>query len=50
MSAISVSNLVEFFEQGRFILVTTMKCRDSCGIRFVLCAVFSEIYEFRLGP
>jgi hypothetical protein len=43
--AISVSNLVEFFKQRRLMLATAMKCHDSCGIRFVLPALFSDITE-----
>jgi len=50
MRAISVSNLVELFDQVHFLLATTMNCHDNCGIRFVLCAAFSEISEFRPGP
>ena len=50
MRAISVSNLVEFFEQVRLTLATTLKCHDSCGVRFVLRAVLSEIPEFIPGP
>jgi hypothetical protein len=49
MRAISVSNLVEFFDQVRLTLATAMKCHDSCGIRFVLPALFSVISEFRPG-
>jgi hypothetical protein len=47
MSTISVSNLVEFFDQVRLKLATVMTCHN-CEIRFVLRAVFSEISEF--GP
>jgi len=43
MSAISVSNLVEFVDQVRLILATGMKFNDNCVMGFVLCAVFSEI-------
>jgi len=50
MSAISVSNLVEFFHQVQFLLAIAMRCHDNCGMRFVLCAAFSEISEFRPGP
>ena len=50
MSAISVSNLVEVIDQVRLILATAMKCHDNCGMRFVLCDVFSEISDFRPGP
>jgi hypothetical protein len=50
MSAVSVSNLVEFFHQVCLILATVMRCHDKCGMRFVLCDVFSEISEFRPGP
>ena len=49
-SAISVSNLVEFFDQLRLMLSTTINCHNNCGIRFVLVAVFSEISEFIPGP
>jgi len=50
MRSISVSNLVEFFEQGRLMLATAMKYHDNCGMRFVLPALFSEVSEFILGP
>jgi hypothetical protein len=50
MRAISVSNLVKFFDQGSFMLAAAMKCHDSCGFRFVLPASFSKISEFIPGP
>jgi len=50
MRAIAFSNLVEFFGQGRLMLATATKCHDSCGIRFILPALFSEISEFISGP
>jgi len=50
MRSISFSNLVDFFEQVRLILATALKWHDSCGIRFVLPALFSEISEFIPGP
>ena len=43
MSAVTVSNAAEFFDQVRLMLAIAMKRHDSCGMRFVLCAVFSEI-------
>jgi len=49
MRPISVSNLVEFFDQARFMMATAMKCHYSCGIGFVLPALFSEISEFIPG-
>jgi len=50
MSANSLSNIVEFFDEVRLMLATVMSCHDSCGMKFVLRAVFSEISEFRTGP
>ena len=50
MSAISISNLVGCFDQVRLKLTSAMKCHDNCGVRFVLCDVFSEISDFRPGP
>ena len=50
MSSITISILVEFFHQVCLMLAIALKRHDNRGMRLVLCAVFSEISEYRTGP